>query len=115
MAATSRGAIVPLSFGTTAISGYVVESTSSNQTGETAEVTDEDGDVVYQRSGFGLKTEVSLEVIPKTATTAPVPGDAFTYDGSSKIVIGSISIKKGNKDFEKWSITGVRFPDVTIT
>ena len=112
--ATTRG-IVPLSFGTTTITGYVVETTSINHSGETATIQDEDGDYVAETSGFGLKAEVSLDVIPKSTATAPAVGDIFTYDSDQKIVISAVDIKKGNKDYQKWSLKGTRYPGVPLS
>ena len=111
--ATSRG-LVPLSFGTTAITGYVVENISESASGETEVIYDEDGDAVIETSGFGLKTEVSLSVIPKSTATAPACGDIFTY-GSAKFVVSSVDIKKANKGVEKWELKGTKYPGISLS
>lgn len=116
MSATIRG-IQPLSFGTQVTTGYVTESVTEDDSGGQVLIEDEGGDVVTEITAFGLKTEASLEVIPKTAAVRPVQGDVFAYGptgSQQKITVLSISAKRVKKDVEKWSIKGDRFPGVSL-
>lgn len=107
--------IQPLAWGTQTISGYVNESSTEDETTGQFLIEDEVGDVCTEITGFGMKADVTLEVIPKdTVTSPPVASDIFTY-GSKKITILSISKKRVKKDVEKWTIKGNRFPNVALT
>lgn len=113
MALQTKGSFVPLSWGTVTLTGYVVESADeASSTGEHL-IEDEIGDTVTQITKFGLKDEVTIEVIPATAIAPPVPGDVFTYDGK-KLTILTIAKKRVKKDVQKWTITGNRFPGVSL-
>jgi hypothetical protein len=97
------------------ITGYVNESTGEDETGGQLVIDDEGGDVITEITGFGLKTDVTLEVIPKsTVGTPPAVGDVFTY-GAKKITILGVSKKRIKKDVEKWTIKGDRFPGIALT
>lgn len=116
MALHIRG-IQPLSWGNVVTTGYLTESINNGaKTGEVL-VTDEGGDEAIQITGFGVKNDVTLEVIPKASVTPPVVGDVFQYGGSSgtKIVILAIDKKTAGKEVEKWSIKGNFFPNITLT
>lgn len=105
--------IQPLAWGTEVISGYVNESQTESDSTEQMTIENEAGAVVTSITGFGRKTDVTLEVIPKQSATPPVPGDVLTY-GSKKIEVITIDRKRVKKDVEKWTIKGVRYPDVSI-
>ena len=114
MAANIRG-IQPLAWGTQVITGYVNEGSTEDESTEELIIEDEAGDACTQITGFGMKADVTLDVIPKsTVTTPPAAGEIFTY-GSKKITILTISKKRIKKDVEKWSIKGNRFPNITLT
>ncbi|HEX8310616.1 MAG TPA: hypothetical protein VF614_04805 [Chthoniobacteraceae bacterium] len=118
MALNTRG-IQPLAWGTTVTTGYVTETQGEDDSTEELIIDDEAGDVATHITGFGLKTDVNLDVIPKsTITTPPVAGDIFSYGPTGsvkKCVIITISKKRVKKDVEKWSIKGVRHPNITLT
>lgn len=110
--------IQPLAWGTVVTTGYVTESTSEDESTQEAFITDEVADEVTQITGFGVKTDTTLEVIPKSGTVAPVVSDVFTYGTSpdtKSITIITISKKRVNKDVEKWSIKGNAFPNIDLT
>lgn len=94
------------------MTGYVVESFSEDESTQELVIEDEIGDVITQIFGFGIKSEVTLEVIPKSATTRPAQGDLFSYGDKAINVLG-LSIKRVKKDVEKWTIKGNRYPAVT--
>ncbi len=106
--------IQPLSWGTTVIDGYVNESQGEDETTGEHLIDDEGGDVVCQITGFGLKADVTLEVIPKSSVTPPVASDIFNY-GDKSITILGIMKKRIKKDVEKWTIKGNRFPGVSLS
>lgn len=112
MAAQVRG-IQPLAFGTTTITGYVNDTTTTDSSTEELVIEDELGDIITQITGFGVKHDVTLEVIPKSSVNPPAPADVFTY-GSEKIVVINLSRKKAKKDVEKWTIKGMRYPAVSL-
>ncbi len=112
MSATIRG-IQPLSFGTQTITGYVNDTTSEDQSTEELVIEDELGDIITQITGFGVKHDVTIEVIPKSSVSSPAAADVFTY-GASKIVIITISKKRVKKDVEKWTIKGMRYPGINL-
>ena len=110
-----QGTFTPLKWGTTNISGYVVESDDETESTEQKTIEDEGGHTVTDISKFGRKTERTIEVIPASSvTTPPAAGEVFTY-GAKKIRIISIQKKRVKKDVEKWTIKGNSFPGVTLT
>ena len=111
MAATILG-IQPLKFGTTTMDGFVIESFGEDETSQELVIEDEGGDVITQIGNFGLKSEVTLEVIPKSAATRPAMFDLFEYGDKSLNILG-LSIKRLKKDVEKWTIKGNVYPGVT--
>lgn len=111
-AVTIRG-VQPLAWGTSTITGYVVTGTTRDASTEEFTIKDEQGRVITEITGFGVKTEYTLEVIPKTATAVPLPGDVLTI-GTEKGVILSLSRKNAETDVEKWSIKMVAYPDITL-
>lgn len=108
-----------LSFGTTTITGYVVETVRESTTSESVQIADEDGQIVTDINNFGVATSVELTVVPKSATVAPAVGDTFTYTsethGSQKITVKEIEFSSANKDATRWTIRGDRYPGITIT
>ena len=119
MASVNDG-IQVLSFGTTTITGYVVENISESTTSEEIEIQDEDGQFVAHINAFGVKTAVDITVIPKTTTTAPSIGDTFTYTSEThgatqKFTITELPVVSSNKDVTRWNLKGNRYPDITIT
>lgn len=116
MANNIRG-VQPLAWGTLVTTGYITETiNASDKTDETV-ISDEGGDAAIQITGYGLKTDVTLEVIPKTSSTPPVAGSVFAYGPATaiKIVVITIDRKKMNKDVEKWTIKGNFFPNITLS
>lgn len=111
MAATILG-IQPLKFGTTTTSGYVVETWENNSSTQELVIEDELGDIVTQILGFGNKDEITVEVIPKTATARPALGALLTIGGTALNVI-SLVAKRMKKDVEKWTVKGTVYPGVT--
>jgi hypothetical protein len=111
MAANILG-VQPLKFGTTTMTGFVVETYGEDQ--ETAElvIEDEGGNIVTQITDFAVKSAVTLEVIPKTAMTRPAIASLFNY-GDQALNILNLSIKRMKKDVEKWTIKGNVYPGVT--
>lgn len=118
MALNIRG-VQPLAWGTIVTTGYLTESINDDQKTDEVLVIDEGGDPAIQITGFGIKNDVTLEVIPKAAVgDAPVAGDVFAYgagDDIVYIVILNITKKKMNKDVEKWTIKGDFFPNIDLT
>ncbi len=109
MAARILG-IQPLKFGTTTISGYVVETITETETGGEVLIEDEGGNYVSVIGQFARKTEVSIEVIPKTGTTTPPEvGDTFAYGSKEITMLQSVETKEVNKDVTKWILKGLRF------
>jgi hypothetical protein len=111
MAATIKG-IQPLKFGTSTISGYVVEDFGGDLSTQELVIEDEGGDVITQIFNFGNKNEVTVSVIPKTATAVPALGDLFSYPGFAMNVL-NLSRKHVRKDVEKWVLKGTVYPGVT--
>jgi len=119
MALNIRG-IQPIAWGTITTTGFLTESINASDKTDEKIIDGDDGDQAIQITGFGLKTDVTLEVIPKSSVDAPpVCGDVFGYGptGDDQILITIISIdrKKMNKDVEKWSIKGNFMPTITLT
>lgn len=110
--ATIRG-IQPLSFGTVVTTGFVTESMGEDDSGGQVLIEDEGGDFCTEITGFGLKTDVTLEVIPKSTATKPAQGEIFTY-GAKKITVLGVNAKRVKKDVEKWTIKGDRLPNVSL-
>jgi hypothetical protein len=74
-------------------------------------IDDEGGDIITQISNFGNKSEVTISVIPKSATTRPAMSALFSYGDKVLNVLG-LSIKRMKKDVEKWTIKGNVYPGV---
>jgi len=109
-----------LNFGTTTVTGYVIEGVSETESGDDIEIQDESGDVITHLNNFNLRTTMDLSVIPKSGTATPAIGDTFTYSSAThgagtKITILEISSQEVNKDVTRWNIKGVLFPGVSIT
>jgi len=113
MAATTRGT-APLKFGVTVFTGYIVESSTRNATTENLVIDDEAGDQTTSITGFGLKNEITLEVIPKSGTSIPTVGSVLTYD-SVEYEILTLDRKQVRKDVEKWSIKAQSFPTIDLS
>lgn len=118
--ATQEGSTALLQFGTTTVSGYVVEGITENRSSETLTIFDEDGDARNHIHSFGEVSEVSLSVIPETGTATPSIGDTITYtsgtDGASqKFILESINSTEAQKDVVKWEMTGKKHPNITLT
>lgn len=111
MAASIKG-VQPLKFGTTTTTGYVVDTWTADGTTQELIIEDEGGDVITQILGFGNKDEMTVEVIPKTATAVPALGDLITIGGTALNILG-LSRKRMKKDVEKWTIKGTVYPGVT--
>lgn len=116
MALNIRG-IQPLSWGNVSTTGYLTESISDSKKTDESITVDDGGDPAIQVTGFGIRNDVTLEVIPKDATVAPEPGDVFTYGPSPGTLITVITIDKKtmSKDVEKWSIKGNYFPNIDLS
>lgn len=106
-------------FGTDTVTGWIVNEITEDTSGEDTEVPDEDGDVVTHINSYGIKTVVTFDLIPKSATAIPEIGDTFTYTsgahGAQKITVLSVGNKQVIKGVLKLSITGNRYPDITLT
>jgi hypothetical protein len=111
MAASIKG-VQPLKFGTTTTTGYVVDSYTGDETTQELVIEDEGGDIITQILGFGNKDEITVEVIPKTATSRPTMGVLLTIGGTALNVL-ACSRKQMKKDVEKWTIKGTVYPGVT--
>ena len=118
MASVNEG-IAVLAWGTTTVTGYIVETVQENTTSDSEQISDEDGQIISDIHSFGIRTAVTLSVVPKASTTAPAVGDTFTYTsethGSQKITVKDIDFSSTNTGATRWSIRGERFPDITIT
>lgn len=118
MASVNDG-IAVLSFGTTTITGYIVESVGEATTGESIQIPDEDGQIIVDIHSFMVQTSTDLTVVPKDAVSAPEIGDVFAYvsetHGSQKITVKEITVTSVNKDVTRWAIKGDRFPDIALT
>lgn len=110
MSATILG-VQPLKFGTTTMDGYVVESYGEDETSQELVIEDEGGDIITQIGDWGIKSDVTIEVIPKSATTRPAQFDLFEY-GDKSLNILALSVKRIKKDVEKWTIKGNVYPGV---
>lgn len=111
MAASILG-VQPLSFGTTTTTGYVVDSATEEASSQELVIENEGGDVITQILGWGNKNEVTVEVIPKTATDRPALADLITIGGIALNIL-ALSVKTAKKDVEKWTIKGTVYPGVT--
>lgn len=111
MAATILG-IQPLKFGTTTMTGHVVESFGEDESTQELVIEDEGGDIITQIGNFGVKSDVTLEVIPKSSATRPTIFSLFAY-GDKSMNILALSIKRMKKDVEKWTLKGTVYPGVT--
>jgi hypothetical protein len=90
MAASIKG-VQPLKFGTTTTTGYVVDSYTGDETTQELVIEDEGGDIITQILGFGNKDEITVEVIPKTATSRPTMGVLLTIGGTALNVLGLLA------------------------
>lgn len=104
--------VQPLSFGTVTTTGYVVDSTTEDESTQELVIEDEGGDVITQIIDWGNKNEVSVDVIPKTAAVRPAVADLITIGGIALNILG-LSVKKVKKDVEKWTIKGTVYPLIT--
>ena len=94
--------LTSVTYGTPALTGFVVQTSSvSTKAGVAAEIFDESGKRVHARYD-DLIHELSLEMIVN-AGTLPVVGGTLTYDSNTYEVTG-VDIKKANKDFVKVSV-----------
>lgn len=118
MALNIRG-IQPLAWGTVVTTGYLTESIGEDDKTDQTIINDEGGNPAIEITGYGIKADVTLEVIPKASVgTPPVPGQVFGYGASGSqtlITILAISKKQVNKDVVKWTIKGDYFPNITLT
>lgn len=115
MAETERGEEL-LKFGTSTVTGYIVENRDISTEGENLEIEDEIGDVATDFSGFGIRKKKSVKFIPKaTGSSEPSPGDVIEIGDSEKMVVKTC--KKGNvrKDVERWDIEGYEHPNITLS
>lgn len=104
--------VQPLKFGTTTTTGYVVDSTTEDESSEEFTIEDEGGNVVTQITAYGLKSEKTFEVIPKSSVTRPAAGTLITLGGIALNIL-SVSIKNVKKDVEKWTVKGTVYPGIT--
>jgi hypothetical protein len=111
--ANIRG-IQPLAWGVETLTGYVVAASTRDVSSEEFVIKDEEGDIITHISGFGVKTEFTIELIPKTATVEPAIASVVTV-GSEKFVLVTLSKKRMEGDVEKWSMKGVSHPGITLT
>ena len=109
-----------MQFGTTSVSGYVVETIGESRTSEDLQVFDESGEIRNHIVDFGQFSDCSIDVIPETGTATPAIGDLFTYtsatDGATqKFHILTLTSTEVQKDVVKWSITGKKHPNITLS
>lgn len=126
MAATIQG--IQVSFGVpSAVSGAIVafvtagivENFQYTRGGNTAEIIDEDGDIV-SRVDHGAKIDVSFDVICTTTTTVPAKGAVIaglgTIDGinfgSDKTFVESVEVTYPAADVKKLSVSAVHYPSM---
>jgi hypothetical protein len=112
MSANIRG-IQPLAWGTETLTGYVVGQTTRDVSSEEQIIKDEEGNIITHISNFGVKTEFTLELIPKTATAVPAIASVITV-GAEKFVLMTLSRKRMEGDVEKWTMKGVQHPNITL-
>lgn len=111
MAANTYG-LNTLTFGTPAVTGYVVQSHSvSTKPAVTAEVFDENGIRVHSRYD-DITSEVTFDAIFAGATL-PTAGGTFTVDSVTYEVLG-IDLKRTNKGFKEVSIKGKTSAGVSL-
>ena len=100
-------------YGVTALTGFVVQSSSlSVKPGVAAEIHDETGVRVHSRYDDN-QTEISLEMIVNGGAI-PVPGTVLTYN-LIKYEIQSVDVKGANKDFTKVSVKAKTSPGIVLT
>tara|TARA_R100000027_G_scaffold54802_4_gene43942 strand:+ start:32705 stop:33058 length:354 start_codon:yes stop_codon:yes gene_type:complete len=115
MAETERG-IALLKFGTSEVTGYIVENRDISTEGENLEIEDEIGDVATDISGFGIRKKKSVKFIPKaTGSTEPDPGDVIDIGDSEKLVVKTCKKVNVRKDVERWDIEGYEHPNIDIS
>jgi hypothetical protein len=105
--------VQPLAWGTETVAGYVTESSTRDVSTEEFTIKDEQGRIITQITGHGVKTEYTFEYIPKSATAVPAMGDVLTA-GAEKMVLLSLSRKRIQDGPEKWSIKAVAYPEITL-
>jgi hypothetical protein len=84
--------------------GYV-ESYSISESGDTADVKDENGKL-KARAHFGFKKEASISIVTKGSV--PALGDTFELDNDT-FTVTSCEETGSNSDFVKASIKGVSY------
>ncbi|MES2995909.1 MAG: hypothetical protein V4733_03775 [Verrucomicrobiota bacterium] len=95
----------------------IVESIDIESGGETAEINDEDGDVVT-RVDHGTENKVTINVIAIVSTALPEKGDELTglpaIDGialnTGRVFVDTSKVTYTGKDAKKISITAVHYP-----
>ena len=113
MAQSSYG-VVPLKFGTDTFTGYIVDSVGREASTNVTELTDEIGDIVGVVTGFGNKTKITVETMPKTATTVIAVGAVMTI-GTVEYLVESVSEKQGKGEVMKYTITANKHGTIDYT
>lgn len=123
--AIQEDGVALLGFGTSSdgsenIAGYIVSEISEPTEGEVVEVADEHNHFVTSICNHGVATSVTLQVIPKSGTTAPGIGDTMSYDSqtngaASLFIVHSIDPTEANNDVVRWTLTGRSYPNITLT
>lgn len=113
-----RGSVTPLKFGTTTISGYIVEETGFDKEAENIEISDEDLEIVIDISAVEEKHSGRVSVIPLSAATPPAVGDIFSYTSGTTardIVVDAVREKSVKKNVTMWDIEGHAHPAIDIS
>lgn len=117
MSVKFRGTKQPISFGTTKMEGFIVDSQEDSVEGSELEITNEEGNVVGHFSGYGIKYSRSASVIPLVGATAPAPGDTFTIGTEAdnfSFIVKTVKKSRAKADAEKWDISGTFYESVPM-
>ena len=91
----------------TATSGFIVESFSTNETGERVDINDGNGEPLGSVTVPG-RTEFSMTAQFGTATNAaPVVGQTLTYAGLT-LIVQDVSVAETQADYKKLDISGYK-------
>ena len=112
-----RGSVTLLEFGTTSISGFIVEETGFDEEGDYIPIEDDNLEIVADISAVRVEYKGRVKVIPKSGVTRPVIGEVFAYVNAGvtrKIIVDVLRSTNVKKGAVMWDIEGHAHPNISI-
>ena len=103
--------------GTENVAGYIIGAITEGKEGAVVEVPDEHNNFVASICNHGVATNVTLQVVPKEATTVPDIGSKFAFDSQTngagvEFIVHNVEPVENQGDVVRWTLSGKIYPNI---